>query len=379
MGRVLLAFLGAAIFATSTAGCQYGDPQPFTEPFWVVGGEIDPDTLNRGMESYTLYCYACHGWHGDGNGPASFALRPPPRDFRTGLVKFAGAAEGDGLAHDAELERIIAHGLNGTAMLPWDIPPQTINDIIQYIKTFSRDGEGYRDPDNELAPKFVFTDDPWVGKEDAAVQMGENVYHGKAKCWTCHSSFESADGIVAAGKLYKQDIKDIPGPDELFEPKLQDSKYTTRLRHPVYTRKDGIPCKTDADCDTSKQQVCDQSYALQVVGPRSFEDPEGVNGRCIHKVRYFPPDFTMNSVRSYRPPTAEEVAAGENLDRGRKDLYRTLSAGLAGTAMNGWKGVLTDEEIWATAYYVESLIEQKDSVPAWEAKNRLKAAVAPNK
>ena len=106
MGRALLAFLGAALLAISAAGCQYGDPEPFSEPFWVVGGEIDADTLNRGMESYTLYCYACHGWHGDGNGPASFALRPPPRDFRNGLFKFAGAAEGDGLPHDVDIVHI---------------------------------------------------------------------------------------------------------------------------------------------------------------------------------------------------------------------------------------------------------------------------------
>jgi mono/diheme cytochrome c family protein len=376
MGRALLALLGAALLVTSAVGCQYSDPQPFTEPFWVVGGEIDPDTLNRGMESYTLYCYACHGWHGDGNGPASFALRPPPRDFRTGLFKFAAAAEGDGQPHDEELHRVVKHGLNGTAMLPWDIPPRALDDIIQYIKTFSRDGEGFRDPDSELAPKFVFTEDPWKGKEDAAVQMGQNVYHGKAKCWTCHASFESPDAIVAAGKLYKQDIQDIPAADVLFESKLQDSKYTTRIRHPVYTLKDGVPCKTDADCDTDKKQVCDQSYAVQMIGPRVFQDHDGVNGRCIHKVRLLPPDFTINTVRSYRPPTPEEQAEGVDLDRGRKDLYRTLANGLAGTAMNGWRGVLTDDEIWAAAYYVESLIQQKDSVPAWEAKRRLKAAAS---
>ena len=376
MGRAILAFTSAVLLAVTAVGCQYGDPEPFSEPFWVVGGEIDPDTLNRGMEGYTLYCYACHGWHGDGNGPASYALRPAPRDFRNALFKFAGVAEGDGLPSDEDLIRIIREGLNGTAMLPWDIPDTTLNDIVQYMKTFSRDGEGYRDPDGELAPAFEFSTDPWVGKEDAAVQAGQNVYHGKAKCWTCHASYISKEEIVASGKLYRQDLTDIPEADVLFEPKLQDSKYTIRVRHPVYTRRDGVPCETDADCNAEKNQVCDPDYALKMIGPRIFEDPEGVNGRCVHQARYFPPDFSMNTVRSYRPPTTDELAKGENLDRGRKDLYRTLAHGLAGTAMNGWKGVLSDEEIWATAYYVESLIQQKDSVPAWDAKNRLKTPAA---
>lgn len=58
-----------------------------------------------------------------------------------------------------------------------------------------------------------------------------------------------------------------------------------------------------------------------------------------------PPEFTWNTVRSAR--TVEE-------------LYVRLAAGVGGTSMPSWKDTLTDEEIWAVAYYVKSLMELKD-------------------
>jgi mono/diheme cytochrome c family protein len=57
-----------------------------------------------------------------------------------------------------------------------------------------------------------------------------------------------------------------------------------------------------------------------------------------------PPDFTYDSVRS--AVTVE-------------DLYVRLNAGVGGTAMPSWKGTLQDDEIWAVAYYVRSLMDLK--------------------
>lgn len=59
-----------------------------------------------------------------------------------------------------------------------------------------------------------------------------------------------------------------------------------------------------------------------------------------------PPEFTWNSVRS--ATTVEE-------------LYVRLAAGVGGTAMPSWKGTITDEQIWAVAHYVKSLMDLKDS------------------
>ena len=60
--------------------------------------------------------------NGDGKGPSSYGLRPPPRDFTKGIFKFARLRSSDELPNDDDLVRIVHGGLHGTAMLPWDIP-----------------------------------------------------------------------------------------------------------------------------------------------------------------------------------------------------------------------------------------------------------------
>lgn len=59
-----------------------------------------------------------------------------------------------------------------------------------------------------------------------------------------------------------------------------------------------------------------------------------------------PPDFTWNKVRSAN--TVEE-------------LYVRIAAGVGGTTMPSWKDTITDEEIWAVAYYVRDLMDMKDT------------------
>ena len=59
-----------------------------------------------------------------------------------------------------------------------------------------------------------------------------------------------------------------------------------------------------------------------------------------------PPEFTYDSIRS-----AFTI----------EDLYIRLSAGVGGAAMPSWKGTLKDEEIWAVAHYVKSLMDLKNT------------------
>lgn len=58
-----------------------------------------------------------------------------------------------------------------------------------------------------------------------------------------------------------------------------------------------------------------------------------------------PPDFT--SVTLKRAESAE-------------DLFHSVAAGLGGTPMPAWTGVLTDRQIWAVAYYLRSLSAMSD-------------------
>ena len=63
-------------------------------------------------------------------------------------------------------------------------------------------------------------------------------------------------------------------------------------------------------------------------------------------VKFLPPDFTWHEIRS--ATSVDEIAM-------------RLAAGVTGTGMPMWKGVLSDEEIWAVSYYVKSLVELKNT------------------
>ena len=336
MSRISMSQMTFTVLLACAAlwGCQAGHTSlPFSESLELVGGEVDADTLNRGYEGYMLYCYACHGENGDGDGPASYALRPPPRDFRVTTFKFAGVAEG--LAHDEDLKRIIMEGLQGTPMLNWDIPEPLVDDIIQYIKTFSPEDEGYRDYEGELGERIVPGDDPWGdARKDEAVKRGELVYHGSATCWSCHPSYLSEADISASTEVTKGKGISTFRP-ALFQSEIKETQYTIVLR-------DAEPCDDEDD--------------------EAAECPEGsscFDGQCVRPVKVLPPDFTVNDVRS-----------GESVE----NLYRVLAAGIPGTAMPAWKGSLPEEDIWAMAHYVNSIIALKDTPSARALKAKLKAS-----
>jgi heme/copper-type cytochrome/quinol oxidase subunit 3 len=139
---------------------------------------------SRGRAAYEQYCRPCHGENGDGRGFSSLGLRPPPRDFTHPLIKF-GHTVAPQLPPDAALDRIIKKGLNGTAMLPWDVSPEELHDVVQYIKTFSTDwrtvGQGQ---------VVAVSPDPFGAARAAeAAKLGDRVFHEKG-CASCHERHE---------------------------------------------------------------------------------------------------------------------------------------------------------------------------------------------
>ena len=172
-----------------------------TEPTFtrdqVLGGErVSAAELERGQELYERYCAICHGERGDGLGPSAALMWPPPRDFTTAQFKFAGAPDGS-LAHDAELTRIVRGGLAGTAMQPWDLPDPELAAVLDYLKTFSPPGRGYRDPLRRPA-RPALPPDPTVGQDPAAVRAeGARLYHAVLQCNACHPSYATPAELEA--------------------------------------------------------------------------------------------------------------------------------------------------------------------------------------
>ena len=69
--KPLLLILVSAVAGTLTAACKGYRTQGFTEPMKLGGKEVPAAVLSEGERRYALYCRACHGDKGDGNGPAA--------------------------------------------------------------------------------------------------------------------------------------------------------------------------------------------------------------------------------------------------------------------------------------------------------------------
>jgi len=242
---ILSISLALALFA-----CAPGADQTlkFSETVALGGYEVEASELNRGEESYMLYCYACHGEAGDGKGPAAKFLRPPPRDFRIATYKFTKIQTGSGLPPDDNLYDLITRGLHGSAMLPWDIPDEDLYRAIEYIKTFSPAWTEL-DPETGIRGKIGISidatrdcssvedegerancleSDPWTlpggdmdrygvkawsdeqkAKQDAlhreAYKAGWKAYHENG-CNNCHASYATAAELKDMGKKARNDL-----------------------------------------------------------------------------------------------------------------------------------------------------------------------------
>jgi len=246
-------------------------------PLALGGKTVSVERLRHGAEIYTPYCRPCHGAAGDGNGIAAPGLRPPPRDLRLGIYKFAAVAAGQ-LPNDSDFVRTITQGLRGTGMLAWEVPAAELDDLIAYVKAFSPRWQK-ETPGEAIVPSA----DPWQGNEATAIARGRKVYHGLAQCAVaCHPAYEPRPDIYADTKeLTHIEVRDFRA--DLYDPVAKDSDFGYKV---------------------------------------------------------LPPDFTWSPLR-----------AGDAL----ADIYRSIAAGIGGTAMPTWKNVLPENDLWAMAHYVRSL------------------------
>ena len=92
-----------------------------------------------------------------------------------------------------------------------------------------------------------------------------------------------------------------------------------------------------------RAEIAEATQALSHIEVRAFRPdlyaPVARDSDFGFKI--LPPDFT------FTPPRA-----GDRLE----DLYRSIAAGIGGTAMPTWKGVLPETDLWALAHYVKSLV-----------------------
>ncbi len=321
--------LALTLLALTLTACR-SRPTPTFEPLKLADGRVVPvQTLSRGHAVYTHYCESCHGERGDGQGPAGRGMRPVPRSFRQGLFKFGGVAAGE-LPTDDALKRTLRRGLHGTPMFAWDVPESDLDAVVQYLKSFSPRWKEEA-PGTPLAP----TPDPWKGRDAEAVERGEVVYHvagaGNAGCASCHVAYLSRAqwaGLMEKALGRKVDLSRV----DPYTAQPRDSE------HPVQVDARGEPTQT---------------------------------------AKVLPPDFLFHPLRTVWPEGEKVDGTPYTAERQREDLYRVIATGVGGTAMPTWKGAIPEENLWALAYYVQTLVRLRDTDEARALKERLRASTAP--
>ncbi len=145
-----------------------------------------------GRQLYLEHCTECHGASGRGDGEKAQRLGFRPRDFTLGAFKCRSTPTGS-LPTRQDLTRIVARGIPGTPMLPFDddLSPDEIDALVSYVETLLPDPQGDR------APPVLEVPTPPESTE-ASRTAGRAIYR-LLGCWSCHGLEGRGDGPAAEG------------------------------------------------------------------------------------------------------------------------------------------------------------------------------------
>jgi mono/diheme cytochrome c family protein len=133
MKKVVLLFLIlSAVILAGCGGNNVGDVDaPATVPAEFAGQTspfgLDTAAVTAGEEIFMSSCQTCHGPEGHGDGPASSALNPAPKNL----------AELQADVGDDYLFWRITEGKDGTSMIAWEgiLTEDQIWQIVAFIRT----------------------------------------------------------------------------------------------------------------------------------------------------------------------------------------------------------------------------------------------------
>ena len=108
----------------------------------------------------------------------------------------------------------------------------------------------------------------------------------------------------------------------------------------------------------TRAEIYDATKELTHIELRAFRDdlysPVAKDSDFGFKI--LPPDFTFTPLRS-----------GDTLP----DIYRSIAAGIGGTAMPTWKNVLPEADLWAMVHYIASLVALRGTGDADQLQQQL--------
>jgi DMSO reductase family type II enzyme heme b subunit len=187
-GKLILAVV---VFASACAGVLA-----------AVAPDLTP-AQQAGKRVYQEHCATCHGFRGEGNGPASVWLFPKPRNFAAGLYKIQSTPAGF-LPTDDDMLQAITRGMPGSSMPSFTyLTEKNRREVVQYVKylTAEEDTTGKRiNKFDEAAKKGAVGKPVTVPPEPAdtveSLAKGRELFT-KLGCVACHGETGAGDGPSA--------------------------------------------------------------------------------------------------------------------------------------------------------------------------------------
>ncbi len=189
---------------------------PFYQPW--KSGAFEQASVQRGAQIYKEYCAQCHGFTGEGDGPAAKDLEPKPAIHAN--IPFAKLPED-------YLYNVIYYGGKGvgkSSFMPyWGLTiggTQGVADVMAYMKeTFTGKPEAVTEEERKTAgplgvcpqprntkkapEKFLQMTNPLPATKEQ-IQAGKTLYHQTAKplaCTQCHGEQGDGQGLLGAAMV----------------------------------------------------------------------------------------------------------------------------------------------------------------------------------
>jgi mono/diheme cytochrome c family protein len=337
---------------------MYGTPdEPFVledatgldlEKIKIAAGPVRSDQFGKEGGLYRRHCAHCHGTTGDGMGPTAMILNPYPRDYRQGIFKFKSTVLAAKPTH-LDLERVVRHGVPGTAMPAFDLLPDSqVQALVEYVKYLSMRGQ------TEIALVYAMADLSEGDKLDTSRSvLVDEILTPIAESWSTASDnivnpepkpeVELAKSIAAGQELFYGKIANCVkchGPGALGDG--QQSEYDNWAK-PVKALEDSIigeeqTLATDTELDAEQRTD---------IRNRVNFDREVLETATLPIRTAIPRNLRQGIYRGGRRPV---------------DVYRRIYTGIYGTPMpgvgpatEGATGTLTSDQIWNLVDYVMSL------------------------
>ena len=314
------------------------------------------EKLLAGRRLYSQFCAKCHAATGDGNGPQSSILKPRPRDFRLGIVKYTSTKQ-NVKASTKDLKHLLKSGIAGTGMPAFQLlGNHEIGTLVEYTKYLSMRGEIERLLCIEAEIDFSGSvlDDLLKGAKSS--QEKNKIRARYKKDVSGFLKVELPEIVVDVAQTVSQGWKNADDPENVLTPSIKQTDPLGRSK--ADSSVSSIANGKKLFLSTSTQCVSCHGKTGKGNGVQTTTFQRRPDGTKYEKVGLHdtwglpvaPRDLTYGVFCGGREPI---------------DLFRRISVGVKGTPMPAFGGKgLTEEQIWDLVNYIYFLAGDYPNVSA---------------